>query len=107
MKKAGAYVMVMTTVDSQSAADKLACSVVENRLAACVQQVPVKSVYRWKGRVESAKEVLLLMKTRLVLQEKLIKFIKLGHSYEVPEIIAVPIAGGFRGYFDWMDQAVK
>ncbi len=107
MKKKVKYVMVMTTVASRKDADAVAGKVVANRLAACVQQMPVRSVYRWKGKVESANEILLTMKTRAGLQAKLISFIKTMHSYDVPEIIAVPIVTGFRGYFDWIDKVVK
>lgn len=101
------YIMVMTTVASRKDAGALAGKVISGRLAACVQQMPVRSVYRWKGRVESSDEFLLMMKTRAGLKEKLFRYIKSVHPYEVPEIIAVPVSAGFRGYLDWIDKSVR
>lgn len=107
MSSKSGYIMVMTTVASRKDAGALAGKVVSGRLAACVQQMPVRSVYRWKGRIGSSGEFLMMMKTRAGLKNKLFRFIKSVHPYEVPEIIAVPIAAGFKGYLDWIDRSVR
>jgi len=96
------FIVVSTTVDGEAAADKLASKIVEKRLAACVQRMPVKSTYRWKGGVESAGEFLLVAKTRAALADDLVKFIGESHSYEVPEVVVTPIVGGSKPYLDWI-----
>jgi periplasmic divalent cation tolerance protein len=82
--------------------------VVEGRLAACVNilKIPVQSVYRWKGKVESAKEVLLVIKSARRRFPALERAIKRIHRYEVPEIIALSIAAGSREYLEWIAGSV-
>ncbi len=92
----------MTTTDRKAAADSLARAVVEARLAACVQCMPIHSVYRWKGRIEKGEEVLMLMKTRKALSSPLVAFVKARHSYAVPELIVLPIQGGLPAYLQWI-----
>lgn len=99
------YLQVMTATDSEDAARRLADSVVEARLAACVQVVgPIASTYWWKGVVERAEEWLCLMKTASHLFEALAGHIKANHSYETPEITAVPITHGSQEYLDWISS---
>ena len=95
-------VIVSTAVATVADADRLADAVVAERLAACVQALPMRSTYRWKGRVEHASEVLLLMKTRAVLADALIVFVKKMHAYEVPEVIVSSIEGGSPDYLEWL-----
>jgi periplasmic divalent cation tolerance protein len=97
------YVVVTTTVESDEDAGKLAQGVVKERLAACVQKTPIQSTYWWKGSVESSSEQLLLMKTRASLSGKLTEFIKQNHSYEVPEIVVLPLMGGHPDYLHWIE----
>lgn len=97
-----AFVIVQTTVDSEARAAELAGKIVEERWAACVQRMPVRSVYRWKGAVESAEEWLLAAKTRSSLASGLTAFIRQNHPYEVPEILVTPIEGGHSAYLDWL-----
>lgn len=104
MTEASDFVLVSTTVDSKAAADGLARAIVEEKLAACVQCTAIKSTYRWKGEIETADEWLLLAKTRASLGEKLIAFIKESHSYEVPEAVVTPIAGGYPDYLAWIRE---
>jgi periplasmic divalent cation tolerance protein len=86
----------------------LARKTVENRLAACVQFTSIDSIYRWKGAVESASEYVLLAKTRSDLADDLVSFIRANHSYEVPEITVMPIAGGLPEYLSWIsDETAK
>ncbi|MEI6807460.1 MAG: divalent-cation tolerance protein CutA [bacterium] len=98
-----AFVVVTTTVDSKAKAKELALAIVARRLAACVQYTGIRSVYRWKGRIESAAEQLLLAKTTRSGADRLIGFIRKNHSYELPEITVQPISGGLAGYLDWID----
>lgn len=100
------YVQVLTTTDSQEQAKALAVGLVEAGLAGCVQMVgPVTSVYRWKGQVEQAREWLCVVKTRHVLFQQVEAFIRERHTYEVPEIIAVPISSGAQRYLAWLEEA--
>jgi|SRR3984957_1669851 periplasmic divalent cation tolerance protein len=102
-------IMVLVTCGSKKEARKIAQALVQRRLAACVQEigVPVRSMYRWKGRVESANEVLLLIKTSRKRFSAVSTLVKKLHSYEVPEIIALNIADGSREYLDWITSNVR
>jgi periplasmic divalent cation tolerance protein len=97
--------VVLVTCSSFAEARRIARVVVEARLAACVNILPgaVTSIYRWKGKVESAKERLLLIKTSRWRLAKLRAEIERLHSYEVPEFIALPIAAGSPAYLAWME----
>lgn len=95
-------IVVLTTTDSTDAADRLARAIVEERLAACVQLTPIRSVYRWQGAVHVEGETLLLIKTQRELFERLDAFIRERHSYETPEIVALPIVAGSQAYLDWI-----
>lgn len=102
----GEYVQVLTATDSEEQAKALARGLVEARLAGCVQVVgPVTSVYRWKGQVEAAREWLCVAKTRKALYARVEAFIRERHTYEVPEIIAVPISHGSEAYLAWLNAA--
>jgi periplasmic divalent cation tolerance protein len=96
--------LVLVTCAGTSEAKRIARAVVEARLAACVNILPgtVNSVYRWEGKVESAREHLLLMKTSRKRLSKLQAAVERLHSYEVPEFIALPIAAGSRAYLAWL-----
>jgi periplasmic divalent cation tolerance protein len=100
------YLQVFTTIDDAQAAERLARGLVEANLAACVQIAgPITSVYRWKGRVEQAREWLCIIKSREPLYRKIEAEIKRLHPYEVPEIIAAPICKGNPNYFSWLKDA--
>jgi periplasmic divalent cation tolerance protein len=101
-------IVVLVTCGSAKEAKKIARAVVEQRMAACANMVtsPVQSVYRWKGRVESAKEFLLIIKTTQSRFAKLKVEVKRLHSYDVPEIIALPIAAGATDYLNWISMSV-
>ena len=102
-------IVVLVTCGSAKEARKIARAVVEQRIAACanIATSPVQSVYRWNGRVESAKEFLLIIKTTQARFAKLQAEVKRLHSYDVPEIIALPIARGAANYLTWMSDSVK
>jgi periplasmic divalent cation tolerance protein len=95
--------IVLTTLPDRAAAVKLAQVLVERRLAACVNVLAdCTSVYRWKGAVESATEVPLLIKTRAERYGDLERAIRELHPYELPEIIAVPVGRGLDEYLEWV-----
>lgn len=100
--------IVLTTVSSLEEARRVAAALVEERLAACVNIVSgVHSVYRWKGTVEEAGEVLLIMKTRVEKLEALEAAVRRLHSYEVPEFLILPVNGGSAAYLQWIDESVE
>lgn len=98
--------LVLTTAGSEEQAKNIAHALVEHRLAACVNIVPrIHSVYRWQGKVESAEEFLLLIKTTRDREEQVSSAIKALHSYELPECIVIRIAGS-KEYLDWISASV-
>jgi len=99
-------VVVFTTVESEDAARALARAVVTERLAACVQIAPVASVYRWHGAVEEAREWGCQIKTTPGGLEALTARIRTLHSYDVPEIIAVPALTGSPPYLQWVADSI-
>jgi periplasmic divalent cation tolerance protein len=101
--------VVLVTCGTLTEARRIARVVVTKRLAACVNVVlsPVESVYRWKNKVEKAREVLLLIKTTANLLARLEREVKRLHSYAVPEFIALPVAAGSREYLSWLGDCVK
>jgi periplasmic divalent cation tolerance protein len=101
--------VVLVTCGTLTEARRIARVVVAKRLAACVNIVlsPVESVYRWKNKVEKAREVLLLIKTTANLLAGLEREVRRQHSYAVAEFIALPIAAGSREYLSWLGECVK
>jgi periplasmic divalent cation tolerance protein len=101
-------IVVMSTCETREEAGRIASALMEKRLAACVNILPgVESVYRWKGKVETAQEFLLIIKTSRARFAELEALIGKVHSYEVPEVIALPIVAGGEGYLAWMDRELK
>jgi len=99
--------MVYVTVSSAAEGERIARALVEERLAACVNRVAgVHSTYRWQGQVEESAEELLLIKTRQELFAVLARRVEELHSYEVPEVIAVPVAAGNDSYLRWLHDRV-
>jgi periplasmic divalent cation tolerance protein len=102
------YLLVFVTTGSSEEAEKIAEALVQERLAACVNIVPaITSIYRWQGEVHRDSEVLLIAKSRPELFDSLAARVKELHSYEVPEVIALPIVVGSEAYLNWIDEAVK
>jgi periplasmic divalent cation tolerance protein len=87
-------------------AKKMARELVENRFAACVQLLPINSIYRWKGKIEDENEILLLCKAPTYHWEALQKAIRERHPYEVPEILAFKGFGAYPPYFEWMENCI-
>jgi len=97
------YVQVTTTTDSEEEAGRLARTAVEERLAACGQVLsPIQSTYRWRGKVETAREWMVVFKTTADLTEQLMDRLRAEHSYETPDIIALPILAGSSSYLEWI-----
>jgi len=102
------YVVVLITVGSAEEARKIAGVLLKRRQAACVNIVPeVDSHFWWQGRLDSASESLLIVKTKKARLPEVIKSVKKLHSYKVPEIIALPVVGGNKEYLDWLGREVK
>ncbi|MDQ7844437.1 MAG: divalent-cation tolerance protein CutA [Armatimonadota bacterium] len=102
------HIVVLVTAPSREEAERIGRAVVEDRLAACANVVPaVASTYWWRGAVEQAGEALLVLKTCRDLLEPLGRRVRALHSYTVPEVIALPIAGGNPDYLRWIDESVR
>lgn len=101
-------IVVLITCGSRSEARKIARVLVSRRLAACVNIVsaPIESIYRWKEKVESAREILLVAKTSRARFAALCDAVLKLHRYDVPEIIALPIVVGSADYLSWMDDCL-
>src|SRR5216683_6087211 len=95
--------IVFTMTSGESEAEKMARVLVEEKLAACANIIgPVRSIYRWRAKVEDAREYLIMIKTRTSLYSRVERRIRELHSYEVPEVIALSIGKGSRPYLDWI-----
>ncbi len=104
----GRYRIVLVTCASLAEARKIARSVVEKKLAACANILPgVESVYRWKGKVERAREVLVVIKTTAWRIVQLEREVQRLHSYDVPEFIVLPIAAGSYKYLSWIQENTR
>jgi len=102
------YVVVMVTTSNKEEAEKIAHCLLDEKLVACANIFgPVLSLFWWSGKVERADEYVLLMKSRLDLFEKLSETVRALHSYEVPEIIALPIVKGSKAYMEWLDSCLR
>lgn len=102
------YVQVQTAVPSRDEGLRIARSAIDARLAACAQVIgPMTSTYWWKGEVEVAEEYLVLLKTPAGRYVDLERHIQQQHSYEVAEIIALPVTGGLASYLAWMDAETQ
>jgi len=102
------YVVILTTAGSDEQAVSLARELVERRLAACVNILHgVCSVFRWDGRIQEDRESLLVVKTRAEMQERVTAAIRELHSYEVPEVVVLPVIGGSEPYLAWLEGETR
>jgi periplasmic divalent cation tolerance protein len=98
-------IVVLSTCETGEQAEKLARHLVDNRLAACVNILPgARSIYRWKGATEDAAEWLLIVKSRRDMFDSIRAAIAKLHTYEVPEVIAMPVVDGSESYLGWLDR---
>lgn len=97
-------IVVLSTVSSAEEAEKIARGLVNERLAACVSVVPeIRSFYHWQGKIEDSAEFLLVIKSSRAQFDALCRSLQKLHSYEVPEVIAMPVVAGAELYLNWMD----
>ncbi len=102
------HIVIFITVPNKKEANCIAVELIKNKLAACVNIMEnVHSIFWWQGKVDTAEEALLIVKTRKALMNKLIKKVKSLHSYEVPEIIALPIICGDKEYLKWINESTR
>lgn len=100
------HVVVFITTETQAQGHEIADALLADKLAACVNIVPqVQSKFWWQGKIDSADEALLIVKTKASLLDNVVASVKSRHSYSVPEIIALPIIGGNKDYLDWIDES--
>jgi periplasmic divalent cation tolerance protein len=100
------FLLVLVTTPTMEEGERIAHILLNAKKAACVNIVPaVLSRFWWQGKIDSADEALLMVKTRAPLLEELIRLVKENHSYEVPEVIALPISAGNEDYLRWLAEA--
>lgn len=99
------YIVVLITASKEEEAANIAKEIVDAKLAGCVNIIKdIRSIYRWQGRMEDEKEVLMFVKTRRDLFVNLAEMVKRLHSYSVPEIIALPVTEGSKDYLKWLED---
>jgi len=102
------FVVLLVTAASAEEAQHISKALLDQRKAASVNIVPrVNSLFWWHGKIDSAEEKLLIVKTKTPMLDEAIRLVKKNHSYEIPQIIALPIVGGNQDYLDWIDREVK
>ena len=106
------HAVYLVTIDTFEAAQKLANVLLDRKLVACSNIIgnsanPITSVFNWQGKNSQDPEILLVMKSRVSLLDEIVKEVKLNHSYDVPEVIALPILGGNSDYLKWIDESTK
>jgi len=102
------YYAVVTTTDRAEEAEKLGRGIVEARLGACVQIIgPIRSIYRWEGAVHNDQEWQCWIKTSTDQLDALTEYLKKNHSYDVPEVVALPIVGGSTDYLSWVSNETR
>jgi len=102
------FVVVFITTGSHESAEMIGRSLLENKMAACVNVIPgVDSSFWWQGKIEKSGECLLVIKTKADKLDELIKLVKQSHKDKVPEIIAMPIIGGNPDYLKWIDESIE
>jgi len=99
------FIIILVTTSSEEEGRKIAQALIEKRFAACVNLIKdIESIYRWKGKISDEREILILIKTRKKLYKSVEEEVKKLHSYEVPEIVALPIISGSKDYLYWIDS---
>jgi len=102
------YITILVTAANKQEAEKIAQQLLKAKLIACANIIDsISSIFRWSGKIEKAEECLVLMKSRRGLFEEITRKVKELHSYEVPEILAIPLVDGSKAYFEWMESCLK
>jgi len=107
MEKA-TYIVLLITTANDAEAQQISRLLLEQKKAACVNIISqVNSLFRWENKIDSAQESLLIVKTKASLLSEIIKLVKEAHSYDVPEIIALPVVGGNQDYLKWISSVTE
>ncbi|URA10133.1 divalent-cation tolerance protein CutA [Thermospira aquatica] len=101
------YAIVMASIDTEENAKNIANLLLEKKLAACIQLFPITSYYIWQGKKETAKEILMLIKTQKKYYSRIENLIRNNHPYEIPEILLIPVDKAFPLYGKWIDNTLK
>ncbi len=102
------HIIIFITASNKEEAEKIANKLVEKHLAACVNIIDnVRSVFWWEAKIDSANEALMIVKSKKSYLSRVIKLVKSLHSYQVPEIIALPIIAGDKNYLNWLDESLR
>ncbi len=101
------HLVVLITAKDKTEARRVARKLLQKKLAACVNFVPVESMFIWEGEIQEEDEVLMIVKTKIDAFDDLMTTVKITHSYDTPEIIATPVVLGSREYLKWIDNEVK
>jgi periplasmic divalent cation tolerance protein len=102
------YTVIFITTSSLDEAEKIGRALVEEKLVACANIIsPIRSIYRWQGKICDDKEALIILKTKKKLFKQIEKRVKALHSYEVPEVISMPIIEGSNKYLSWLKNETK
>ncbi|MEI7997891.1 MAG: divalent-cation tolerance protein CutA [Candidatus Omnitrophota bacterium] len=108
MNDAQKYIVVLITAKDKVEARKIARALLKLKLVACVNIIDgVESLFRWKGKIDSSQEVMMVVKTKQKFFKKVVSKVKLLHGYQTPEIIALPIVAGCWDYLKWIDEVVS
>ena len=100
------HIVILVTAKDEAQANKIVEKLVEEKLIACANIVPgIRSIFRWQGKVDRADEVLLVLKSRRRHFPAIVKAVKALHSYDVPEVIALPIVEGNKDYLNWLTES--
>lgn len=105
--RSDAYCVVLTTFEKREDAETMARLLLEKRLAACIQVMPITSYYEWEKKICNDDELLMLIKSRSGLYELIEKTISDNHPYDVPEIIRLPVEAGLTGYLNWISEVTE
>jgi len=102
------YIVVLVTAKDKQEAKRIAAALLEEKLIACANILDgVKSLFWWEAKIDNADEVLLLLKSKKGLFNKIVRCVRMVHSYKVPEIIALPIIKGYNPYLKWIDESTR
>jgi len=102
------FIMVLVTTANKEEAEKISQKLVEEKLIACANITsPITSYFHWSGKINCAEECLVVMKSRMDLFGELVECVKSLHSYEVPEVLALPIVAGSEAYLGWMGKVLR
>lgn len=102
------YIVILITAPNKKEAKLIAGRLLKARLAACVNIIDnISSIFWWKAKIDKAKEVLLVIKSKKTKLPKIIRLVRSLHSYDIPEIIALPIIAGNKNYLEWLDESLN